>query len=123
MTTPKEIVDVSVIQDWETHFRRANYSQQQIRIVRLGQTKMKEWMDLKAKQDWTNQANSDGVNIEYRSSVRGFNTLKATAVLPFNIMDIFCTMMDAKSRPLYDVNIDESSHTISRLAVNTTAIY
>lgn len=63
------------------------------------------------------------MKIDYRSSDRGFNTLRASAVLPFNIMDIFCTMMDAKSRPLYDVNIDESSHTICRLAANTTAIY
>ncbi len=84
---------------------------------------MREWLELKGMQDWTNQANADGVKIDYRSSVRGFNTLRASAVLPFNIMDIFVTLMDAKSRPLYDVNIDESSHMISRIAANTNAIY
>lgn len=123
MSTPKEIVDIEVIEDWETRFRRANYSQEQIRIVKLGQQKMREWLELKGLQDWTQQANTDGVKIEYRTSARGFNTLKAQAVLPFNIMDIFVTLMDAKSRPLYDVNIDEASHTISRIAANTTAIY
>jgi hypothetical protein len=55
---------------------------------------MREWLDLKGLQDWTNQANTDGVKIDYRSSARGFNTLRASAVLPFNIMDIFVTMMD-----------------------------
>lgn len=84
---------------------------------------MREWLELKGLQDWTNQANTDGVKIDYRSSTRGFNTLRASAVLPFNIMDIFVTLMDAKSRPLYDVNIDDTSHTISRIAANTTAIY
>ncbi len=77
MSTPKEIVDIEVIEDWETRFRRANYSQEQIRIVKLGQQKMREWLELKGLQDWTQQANTDGVKIEYRTSARGFNTLKA----------------------------------------------
>lgn len=84
---------------------------------------MREWLELKGLQDWTNQANTDGLRIDYRISTRGCNTLRASAVLPFNIMDIFVTLMDAKSRLLYDVNIDEASHTISRIAANTTAIY
>ena len=78
---------------------------------------------MKSKDDWTNQANTDGVKIDYRISTRGFNTLKASAVLPFNIMDIFCTMMSPEHRPQYDDNIDPSSNTIKRLADNTTAIY
>jgi len=47
MSTPKEILNVEVIEDWETRFRRANYSQEQIRIVKLGQQKMREWLELK----------------------------------------------------------------------------
>lgn len=27
MSTPKEIVDITNVEDWERHFRRANYSQ------------------------------------------------------------------------------------------------
>lgn len=99
MTPPKEILDITVVEDWERHFRRANYSPEQIKIVRLGQAKMQEWFDLKTKDDWTTQDNKDGVKIEYRTSIRGFNTLKASAVLPFNIMDIFCTMMNPECRP------------------------
>ena len=26
MTTPKEILEITIIEDWERHFRRANYS-------------------------------------------------------------------------------------------------
>ena len=53
MTPPKEILDITVVEDWERHFRRANYSPEQIKIVRLGQAKMQEWFNLKTKDNWT----------------------------------------------------------------------
>ena len=43
LTVQKAILEVLVIEDWEKRFRLANYSQEQIRIVRLGQAKMQEW--------------------------------------------------------------------------------
>lgn len=63
------------------------------------------------------------MKVDYRVSERGLNTLKASAVLPFNVMEIFTTMCNEKYRPQYDVNIDDASHTIKKLAANTTAIY
>jgi len=123
MTTPKAITEIIIIEDWEKRFQLANYSSDQRRIVNLSLERMREWFEVCNKDDWTNQANSDGLKIDYRTSSRGFNTLKACATLPFNIMEIFETMCNADYRSLYDVNIDPASYTVKRIAANTTAIY
>ena len=123
MTTPKAITEVIVIEDWEKRFQLANYSSDQRRIINLSLERMREWFEVCGKEDWTNQANSDGLKIDYRNSSRNFNTLKACATLPFNIQEIFETMCNNDYRSLYDVNIDPASYTIKRIAANTTAIY
>lgn len=53
---------------------------------------MKEWFHFHSQQDWTSQMNKDGLTVDYRYSPRGFNTMRASSVLPFKNTDVLKTL-------------------------------
>lgn len=118
----KDPVSVTPIDDWEKRFRLANYTSDQKRIVNLAQDKMAEWLDTFRKTDWTTQQDKDGLLVEYRNSHRGFNTFKASSVLPFKNIHVFRTLNASYLRQSYDVNINKTE-TVNRICANVTTIY
>ena len=45
--------DVIVVDDWEKRFKLANYTAEQIRLVKKSQAKLKEYFDMFNVSDWS----------------------------------------------------------------------
>lgn len=71
---------------------------------------MEEWNALKANDGlWTNQLQEKKgpeLRVDYYTSPRGFNTLKASGTLPHNVDWCFKTLVDGEARLKYDLNIE-----------------
>jgi hypothetical protein len=83
---------------------------------------MEEWFSLLKKTDYINQENADGLTVDYRISDRKLNTLKASKVLPYKVIDMFKLLCAGPYRQSYDVNIAKTE-TLKRICTNVTAIY
>lgn len=122
MTCPKYITEITHVPDWDAHFEKHSYSEEQKRIVLLAQQKMKRWFDDNALTDWKRETDKKGFTYDSRQSSTGFSMFRAAMKMPFSPMDIFLTLCDGSRRQKYDGNIDVTEN-IKKLAANTYACY
>jgi len=53
LTDIKDCIEVTAISDWDKRFKLASYTEEQRRMVVLSNEKMRDWMELFRKSDWT----------------------------------------------------------------------
>ena len=116
-----DVTEVHLVEDWPKRFQQASYSQEQQRVITLAISKRDEWLRINKMTDWTNQETSE-ITVDYRISERGTNTMRASRVLPYKVMDVFRTLNAGYLRQQFDVNISKTQ-TLQRICCNCTLIY
>jgi len=113
--------DIVKIADWTSKFN--HYSDEQVRVVKLCQAKMQEFIKLKENAKWavTEDKKKDGVKVEV-TEIRGFNTFKAYGQVDFPPWVIFRVLFDKRYRKVCEEAL-EDIHFISKLAENTYTMY
>lgn len=83
LTDIKDDTNITYIDDWDRRFVLAKYTEEQRRIVHMGNEKMKEWLRLNSLDDWKEQLNDPktGLYVGCRNSERGLNTFKASRII------------------------------------------
>jgi len=113
---------IEVINDWDKRFLRANYTEEQRRVVHKSVEKMREYFDLLKATDWNRQQDKEGMTVDQRMSPRQLNSFKATRTIPQNNLDIFATLCASPYRNLYDDAIDKTDN-LKRICANVKVIY
>ena len=91
--------DVILVDDWVKRFKLANYTAEQIRVVKKSQAKLKEYFDMFNVSDWSEQLNAkDGLKCWCRTSSNQLNMFKCQRLLPHNVNDVFETLLDDRYR-------------------------
>ncbi len=117
----RDVTEVHLIENWPKRFQQASYTQEQQRVITLALSKRDEWLAINKMSDWTNQESSE-ITVDYRISERGTNTMRASRVLPYKVIDVFRTLNAGYLRQLFDVNISKTQ-TLQRICLNCTVIY
>ena len=55
---------IEVINDWDKRFLRANYTEEQRRVVHKSVEKMREYFDLLKATDWNRQQDKEGMTVD-----------------------------------------------------------
>lgn len=121
LTDTRDVTEVHFVDNWPKRFQQANYTQEQQRVITLALSKRDEWLEINKMTDWTNQETSE-ITVDYRISERGHNTMRASRVLPYKVMDVFKTLNAGYLRQSFDVNISKTQ-TLQRICCNCTLIY
>lgn len=122
-TLPEVIQEIEDVGDWEVRFRKAKYTDYQKSVIKMAHEKQAEYERILKESKWINQVTDTkaDVVIEYITSIRGNNTLKASGSFPYPIDYVFRTIC-GKYREKYDINVDEN-RILTKVCANTYTLY
>jgi hypothetical protein len=78
-------------------------------VVNLSLSKMEEWQAYKNSDNWINlsrEKENEMATVDYMTSERGLNVLRASGIIPHPVMAVFRTICDGRYSAMYNTRIE-----------------